>query len=636
MPFTSFPQPKSAIKDLVLDSIADHLLEEESITIANDLSVSGVLTANNWGIQSTDVALGAGHQWFSNANQFVSGMKTFYGAIRLMNSHVSPLTLINNQDDECIYGFNDANGTWEIDNEVSDVAITNALRVGAQIGSGTKLIVGPPISANNNLFPPSGDLMITRSGSTGPRISLVSDNADQIGAGASLGALDCWAKDDGFYRKAGSLTWRARNSFSNAGPEENKADGQFAITTEDGSETAAPPQVVIDAYDVHITPHTTIEKTLTVGKVTTAMTGDLMVSSTTGAPELSLHRSVGNNIGNGETIARLTFNGHSTNTTRKGAEIRVDALGSWSGVNPRENKAPSRLHFVLEDGDEAENTGSSMDLSATEVNFRVDAKYYKGMDVTSHNGSTAGLKLGGVLVTKTAAQLNALGAAGSFVTHTTGILQLTAADDTVLVKSDSGVATVKLPSTADVAAGVVFNVINSGNVPCNLIVYDSPGGQRIRLGDGSDLPTLVLAKGQSATVMYGGDLHWMLQNHYSDKPVNSIIDDINVTGSMRRNVTIRGAGLAFLDKTDYCSIATSTTTACTLTLPLVSTLDGGEEFVMRNSGNIDAFLKTNSASDNIHARNSTVVTQLTLTPNQSVTVIFTNSVTGFYVISHSG
>jgi hypothetical protein len=627
----------------VADSIISHLENEEDVTVGNDLTVAGTLTANtltatNWGLTTEDIPDTFKIQYVNSGTQYFTGRKYMNGSLEFLNPDVHGLMFGGTAEDNLIWRRH--NDTWQMYNSPGyDIAITHGLRVGVQVNEGPKLLVGPPISANNNVAPPNGDLMITRSGSTGPRISLVSDNSDTVGAGAALGGIDIYAKDDGYYRRAASLSWRARNSFSNAGPEENKADGQLSITCEDGSESAAPPQVVIDAYDVHITPHTTVEKTLTVGTVTTAMTGDLMVSSATGAPELALHRSVGNDMSNGDLLGQISWNGHDNNMTRRGACIEVNAFGAWSNVAPKDFKAACRMHFFIQDAEEADNAVASMDLTSSHANLRVDVDVTKNLDVTNHNGSTAGLHLGGVLVTKTAAEINAMSGGNTFVTHTAGILQLTTADHAVVTHSDSGTVTVKLPSTADVTGGESFRVSNEGNVAANVTVFDNPGGERFRLADGSDVPTLVLSKGSSVTVSYGGALHWMIQSHYTAQPVGESVanltttGDLSVEGAMRRRVTIRDAGTWFMDKTEYLTVADSNIGGVTVALPDRTTLVGGEVFIITSKNTSPASVVVLDSAETIHTSSANEIQAIAISKGQTVELIYGGGL-DWHIISH--
>ena len=236
---------------------------------------------------------------------------------------------------------------------------------------------------------------------------------------------------------------------------------------------------------------------MTVGNPEFPTNADLEILSNSTKGTLNFCFDNAGSVLNGDVLGTISFTGRDYNSTRTGANIVVSALGGWSNSSPSQNRAPTRMEFFIEDGLQDAATVARVIISYEDLIVRVNS------DFTLHNGTTSGLHLGGVLVQKTAAQLNAAPDPDSTYVHNAGwefvetpkipyrsstLDSITlGVNDGLVVYSGTGDKTWYLPSYLSVDVGQEMTIINkasSGNLTVKWTTSDISAGARILTAGG--------------------------------------------------------------------------------------------------------------------------------------------------------
>lgn len=178
-----------------------------------------------------------------------------------------------------------------------------------------------------------------------------------------------------------------------------------------------------------------------------------------------------NSIENGETIGSISMYGVDYNQLRKGAEIRVSALGGWSNASPTEFKAPTRMEFFMENSAEATAfTNPAFSISATDIAARAPTAFHTS--VTANTTLTVnGTSTLGVVNASGAVTLSAAGTALT-VTNAASVGNFTATGTSALTGAITASSTLGVADTVSItkASGTGLDVTADATIGGTLTV----------------------------------------------------------------------------------------------------------------------------------------------------------------------
>lgn len=210
MPFTSFPLSKTKFSDLVSDNIRDHLLGEQTISVANDFSVVGSLTADSisattWNLSTSDVPAVAGAEYITWYQQIIYGDKLFQNSVSLLNGDSDPLKIYGYGDDVLKIGYDNTDAVFTLTPHPGfDLRCAGVFDVRDTTGTG-------------------GILKVSR------------DTAE-VGNDDVVGCLQFVGRDYNVDRIGAQIRASAVGGWSNATPKAFKANSELSFIIEDQTE----------------------------------------------------------------------------------------------------------------------------------------------------------------------------------------------------------------------------------------------------------------------------------------------------------------------------------------------------------------------------------------------------------------